>query len=97
MEDNVKKYLDKVIEQLVSETTIDYAKERLYTPFSPSWSSFSSPLLHQTYTSLPFTSPNFPFAKHCIEVYGLNKEETEYVWSTWKYIIRDKIGWERNI
>ena len=30
------KYLDKVVEQIVRETTIDYDEERLYTPFTPS-------------------------------------------------------------
>jgi hypothetical protein len=83
------KFLDKVVDQIVSETMVDYDKERVYTPltpfplfYSPISSSFLSPLLR-----LPSI-----FSKHCKEVYGLNDEESEYVWDEYKKIIKDKIG-----
>ena len=78
MEDNVKKYLDKVLDRIVSKTTIDYDKERAYTTFS----------FHRFYPS----SLSHIFKKHCIDVYGLNKEETEYVWNEYKDIINNKIN-----
>ena len=76
-----KKYLDKVIEQLVSETTIDYDKGRIDSPFSVFY--------HSDVIIAPF-SPYY-FSKHCREVYGLNDLEVEYVWYGYKKIINDKI------
>ena len=32
------------------------------------------------------------FYRHCEEIYGLNYDETEYVWEEYKEIIRDKIN-----
>ena len=67
------------MDQLVGETTIDYEKEKVYT-------SFSFP--HPTFASSPFS---YIFTTHCKEVYGLNYEETEYVWDQFRQIIKDKI------
>ena len=80
-----KKYLDKVLNQIVSETRIDYDEGRLYTPFPPFSFSFSS--LHPFLFSFPL-----PFSHHCEEVYGLNRKEIEYVWKKYKHIIKDKIS-----
>ena len=74
-----KKYLDKVVDQIMSETTINYEKEKVYT-------SFSFP--HPTFASSPFS---YIFTTHCKEVYGLNYEETEYLWDQFRQIIKDKI------
>ena len=74
-----KKYLDKVVDQIMSETTINYEKEKVYT-------SFSFP--HPTFASSPFS---YIFTTHCKDVYGLNYEETEYVWDQFRQIIKDKI------
>ncbi len=73
-----KKFLHRVLDQIVSETTIDYEKERAYTTFS----------FHRFYPS----SLSHIFIKHCRDVYGLNKEETEYVWNEYKDIIKDKLN-----
>jgi len=78
------KFLDKVVDQIVSETRIDYVKERVNVPFLLPFifflfilpSSISSPL---------------SFFEHCESVYGLNYDETEYVWKEYKEIIKDKI------
>ena len=80
------KFLNKVLGQIVNETTIDYDEGvikshfLLFLSFPPSFFLF-------------FSSPLFPFSfsDHCEDVYGLNKEETEYVWEEYKYIIKDKI------
>ena len=74
-----KKFLDKVLDQLVSETEMDYEKERAYTPF---------------YSFIPYyslSSYRSPFTKHCNNVYGLNIQEIEYVWEEYRRIIMDKI------
>ena len=77
------KFLDKVIDQLVRETTIDYDEERFLPPFSIPSSWFSPFLSH--------FSPHPSFIIHCREVYGLNKEETGYVWDKYILLIKDKL------
>tara|TARA_R110001606_G_scaffold356433_1_gene507778 strand:- start:1038 stop:1310 length:273 start_codon:yes stop_codon:yes gene_type:complete len=85
-----KKFLDKVVNQIVNETMIDYrGKGKIFTPFSlpfylflPFYPSFSS--ISSSYRS--------NFFNHCKEVYGLNEQEIEYVWEEYKQIIIDKIN-----
>ena len=83
-----KKFLDKVIDQIVSETSIDYKKEKVYTPFFSLLSSFPSSSFFLSFLLL--LSPPLLFRKHCRDVYGLNEEETEYVWNNYRQIIIDK-------
>jgi hypothetical protein len=85
-----KRFLNKVLGQIVRETTIDYDEGRIYTPIYPSpyFSHYSS------YDQSPSSTLSFSrllFSKHCREVYGLNKREIEYVWKEYKDIIIDKI------
>jgi hypothetical protein len=82
------KFLDKVVDQIVRETRIDYDKERLHTPSLLPFSSFSSPLFLRRF-------PPLSFIIHCGEVYGLNKEEVGYVWKEYRKIIKDKINNEK--
>jgi hypothetical protein len=78
------KFLSKVVEQLVSETNIDYGRE---TVFAPSLlSSFPFPF----FSSFSF-SPSILFFDHCRDMYGLTRKETIYVWKQYKSIIEDKI------
>jgi hypothetical protein len=84
-----KRFLNKVVDQIVSETTIDYDEERFLPPFStiPSLYFFSSfPI-----SSLSPFSPYPSFIIHCEEVYGLNKDEVKYVWKEYREIIIDKL------
>ena len=80
------KYLNKVVDILVSETTIDgrivtvpYFGLHQTLPLPP------SPLL-----STPPYSRSF-FSEFVIEVYGLTNEETEYVWKQYRNIINNRI------
>ena len=83
-----KNYLDKVLDQIVSETRIDYEKEKVYTPFtSYPLTSYS---LFISYTT-PFPLTLLRFRKHCRDVYGLNEQEIEYVWEEYRQIIKDKL------
>ena len=87
-----KKFLNRVLDQLVSETTIDYDKETIRTPFpliNPN--AFArylftsrSPIFHRQPS--PFTS----FINHCRDVYGLNDDEVNYIWVKWRDIIKHK-------
>jgi len=71
------KFLDKVIEQILSETRV--IDDKVYTPFS--FSSLSS-LVYPPFLSSPSLLSSF--ISHCKEVYSLNKEETDYVWTKYK-------------
>ena len=89
-----KKFLNKVLDQIVSETTIDMdgEKGRMYTPLLfPSF--LTSLTVFDLFSSL-YSSSKYVFtffSDHCEDVYGLNKKETEYVWEEYKEIIKDKI------
>lgn len=76
-----KEYLDKVVDQIVGETTIDYDKGRIDSPFSVFYHS----------DIINGDSSSYYFSTHCRDVYGLNDLEVEYVWVTYKKIINDKI------
>jgi hypothetical protein len=83
------KFLDKVVDQIVNETRInyEYMGGRIFLP-SP-----RPPVPSITFFSL-FFSPSTPFpsfSRHCEDVYGLNEDEIEYVWNEYKKIIKDKI------
>mgnify|MGYP003667583024 FL=1 len=81
------KFLDKVLDQIVYETEIDYEKERVYTPFP-----FLSSILSLPFLTLPHpTIIPSSFFYHCRDVYGLNDEESEYVWGEYRNIIKDMI------
>ena len=80
------KFLDKVLDQIVSETMIDYDEGRMYTPFTSLHLQFSPFSLFPHYTIFPL------FSKHCKNIYGLNINEVSYVWNEYKTIIKDKIN-----
>ena len=87
-----KKFLNKVVDQIVRETEIDYDKERVNVPFFPSSSSSSFLLLPSFFSSSPsYSLSPFPFFEHCESVYGLNEEETRYVWNEYVQTIKDII------
>jgi hypothetical protein len=71
------KFLDKVVDQIISETRV--IDNKLHTPFHTFPPTSFSPLPPSLYS--PFL---FRFSSHCKEVYNLNKEETEYVWTKYK-------------
>ena len=80
-----KKFLNRVVEQIISETRIDYrGGGKIFTPF------LSHPSL--IFLIICDTIIRSHFTKHCRDVYGLNKEEIEYVWNEYKHIIKDKVN-----
>jgi Cys-tRNA synthase (O-phospho-L-seryl-tRNA:Cys-tRNA synthase) len=78
-----KKFLNKVLDQIVRETEMDYEKERAYTPFYSYIPYYSLSYLIHTYRS--------PFTKHCNNIYGLNDDEVKYVWKEYREIVKDKL------
>ena len=92
-----KGFLNKVLDQIVRETEINDVEERVYPPNSNDTNSYSFPAIN--FSSLLFlhhrSSFSFPlplyFFNHCRDVYGLNNEESKYVWEEYKIIIINKI------
>jgi|TARA_R110000751_G_scaffold24014_1_gene65787 hypothetical protein len=84
-----KRFLNKVVSQILSETRIDYEKGEIEFPFSYPHLSSPFPSFHSFFSS-PSQFLSF-FLKHCKEVYGLNREEWMYVWKEYVQIIKDKI------
>ncbi len=80
--DKQKEYLDKVVNQIVSETRIDYNTGRIDSPFNI---FYHSDIKISKYADSDFST-------HCEEVYGLNYHEVEYVWVMYRKIINDKIS-----
>jgi hypothetical protein len=70
-----KEFLNKVMDQIVSETTVFYDLGMLMVqaPFISEW--FHLKVLYHN---------NHSFYLHCRDVYGLNEDETEYVWGKYK-------------
>ena len=83
-----KKFLNKVVDQIVRETEIDYDRRVIETPFSPHVGSI---LFFPPYPFVRSFPLPLPFLKHCKDVYGLNIQETEYVWGEYREIIIDEI------
>ena len=98
MDNKIKRYLDRIVIELVRETKIDYDRRKMYFPFlipnhpinqysSPSYSDFlNNPLL---YLNSNLTS--FEFSKYCKHFYGLTEEESKYVREIYVDIIKNKI------
>tara|TARA_R110002153_G_scaffold20257_2_gene69021 strand:+ start:933 stop:1223 length:291 start_codon:yes stop_codon:yes gene_type:complete len=90
------KFLNKVVDQIVSETRVDYDRKVIKTPFRSFTLSSQSflppylPLLPSSSSSLLSTLSLF--SNHCEDIYGLNEQEIDYVWEEYKRIIKDKIN-----
>lgn len=72
MEDKQRRYLDRVVELLVSDTKIDYERNEILTPYFGPTRNIYKP---------------FSFSTYCKKVYGLTEEEVGYVWEQYRSII----------
>ena len=87
------KFLDKVLDQIVSETRIDFNISQ------DNWISIFTPMAnYPIFSSQPTENPfkrvfHYPmFKRHCKEVYGLNDIETEHLFSSYNRVISDKVN-----
>jgi len=87
-----KRFLHKVVGQLIRETEIDRYKKKVYFPFFLSLFSLSF-LLFSSPSILSFPSLLSSFYKHCRDIYGLNDDEIDYVWEEYRnsiiYLIKN--------
>ena len=86
------KFLDKVIDQIVSETMVNGETERIKTPFRHLSYSFTLHFQLPTSTSSSTSVLYSSFSRHCKEIYSLNDDEVNYVWDKYVQIFRDKIN-----
>ncbi len=75
-----KEFLDKVYEQIVSETRIN--NDKLHTPFLDFLLSW--PILPCSRSYFHNPSPSYSFSCHCKEVYSLKNDEVVYIWDKYK-------------
>ncbi len=80
---NQTDYLNKVVNQLVSETPIDGSIAS--TPFTINGSP------RYILPFIGFYVPPTSFSESVREVYGLTVKETEYVWKQYRDIINNRI------
>ena len=90
-----KKYLDKVLDYIVSRTKIDYENKEVNTPFLPLYKPpfyYTLPFTSSSLHFHSFTSPFFfSFSSYCRNYFGLTKDEIKYINYKYKNIINDKI------
>ena len=93
--DNKKTYLDKIIKWFVDDTIIDYEKGIIIYPFSPVGPtgkpipSFIDDLKNRLSWGMPSD-----VQINCRDTYGLNYDETKYIWDNYKTIIKDRYNKE---
>ena len=81
------KFLDKVVEQIVSETEIDYDRKVIGNPFP-------FPIVFYPHFSRSSRLIPFSFFNHCRDVYGLNDDEAYYAWKKYaKILSRSNYFW----
>jgi hypothetical protein len=95
MEENKKRFLDKIIEWLVIDTVIDY-KNRTWFPTFLDMGDYLATLRPLDISNLSLY-PIIRFYDYCRKIYDLSVEEIEYLWSKYTIIIIDKFNNEKPI
>ena len=88
-----KKFLNKVVDQIVRETIIDYGEETVFLPFINHPKPYHVPLSYFYHYKYPSERPtiNTWFIDHCRDIYGLTEQEIVYSWREYVDIIKNKI------
>ena len=83
--DKKEKYINYVVEDLISNTEIDYDQKKIKYPFlSPHYFPLSPSFL--------FFTNNSPFTKHVIERYGIHDNDVDIIWKLYKERIQSLIN-----
>ncbi len=81
-----KKFLHKVLDQIISETIMGWGQKIIFTPFG----SFS--ILFPLVEHLPSSYVAQQFIEHCKDVYSVKKNsDIEYIWLLYCYDINKKV------
>jgi hypothetical protein len=94
-EDKKQKYLDKILKWFVDDTIIDYATGVIIYPFSligPNGKPLPS-FIYDLQTKLSWGMSS-DIQITCRDTYGLNYDETKYIWDNYKKIIKDRYNKE---
>lgn len=86
-----KKFLNKVVDQIVSETMLNHYIGAVISPVDLTFGSFPPTRLTTHYKIMLLYDSPINFTKHCKDVYGLNISETYYVWDQYRDIIKHEI------
>ena len=93
--DKQQQYLEKVVNHMVKGSTIDHEEEEVQFPstkFTPlTYLEKRKPYGYIEFSTFPIIGGSGAFNKYCKETYGLNEEETEYVWKKWLEIMKDMV------
>tara|TARA_B110000211_G_C13938256_1_gene490416 strand:- start:664 stop:921 length:258 start_codon:yes stop_codon:yes gene_type:complete len=79
-----EKYINFIIDDLVSKTEIDYEQETIFLTHP----SYPSHLLH---FPLPSYLPPF-FTEHVTKLYGTHKDEVDIIWYQYKQRIKELVS-----
>jgi len=81
MDKRKEKYINYVVEDLISNTEIDYDQEKIKYPFPHSYLLFFLPL-----------SPSLSISKYVIERYGIHDNDVDIIWKLYKERIQSLIN-----
>lgn len=96
MENNKKRFLDKIIKWFVDDTVI-YPYRQMWLPtFLQHMTDFPVPLRPLDISRLSLY-PLTRLYNHCRDTYGLNNDEIDYIWDKYSIIIIDKINKRESI
>ena len=96
MEDNKKRYLEKIVKWFVDDTVIDYDNRTWLPTYLENMTDFPVSLRPLGISKLSL----FPLTRiydHCRDTYGLNNDEIDYIWGKYSIIIIDKINNSKSI
>ena len=81
-----EKYINFILDDLVSKTEIDYEQETIFLTH-PSFPPFPSPL-----HILRFILPPPFFTEHVTKLYGTHKDEVDIIWYQYKQRIKELVS-----
>ena len=84
------KFLNKVVEQIVSETNYIDGEKYMDIPWLKH--KLTKDIFIQRLIYLSELGVPYPFSYHCKCIYVLNDEEIEYVWNEYEQDIKDKMN-----
>ena len=90
IETKEENHLDKVVEQIVSETMVNYRRGEIQFPFVQlQTSSPAYPILGLRHSFPPSSTFISSFYKYCRDVYGLTEDEMEYIWEKYQINLKE--------